>query len=161
MLSNSPLPVDAKQYTNNQPKPPLNLFTLLLNQVHIACLRNNEFLLRVSIPYYQPEEEDTKYGSQFSLSLSLSLSLRLYVSLLTPISYPNTTTTTWAFFNVKRLLRLGSETEKKDFNGDTAADVAQNRKRTEISIWLKHTRAFGNKGVYTYNDIKREKALKV
>ncbi len=76
--------------------------------------------------------------------------------LLTPNQYYYFT-----FVNVKLLLCWGAEPGKKDFNGNTASDIAQNRKQTEVSIWLRHTRAFGSKGVYTYNDTKKEKALKV
>ncbi len=77
--------------------------------------------------------------------------------LLTPNQYYDYLTSV----NMQLLLHCGAEPEKKDFNGNKASDIAQNRKQTEISIWLRHTRAFGSKGIYTYNDTKREKALKV
>lgn len=62
---------------------------------------------------------------------------------------------------VRFLVKLGAKREMKCHQGFTAAEHATNAGWIALGNWLRKTQPFGDKGVYTSEDMSTEKALRV
>lgn len=59
------------------------------------------------------------------------------------------------------LMRMGADPGVKCYRGDDAGKHATRAGWWTLGLWLQETRAFGTDGIYTYDDIQTEKALRI